>query len=128
MEVLNKEIILTAKDLPLEEVEIPEWGGKLFVRTMTGLERDKYEADLVVANGARPGDVLRNMRARLVVLTTVDAKGERIFADADAEALGAKSSKALDRVADVATRLNGMNEKDVEDLAKNSGSGPTDTG
>ena len=88
MEDLTRDAILGADDLPRREVEVPEWGGRLWVRTMTGLERDRYEAGLVVEPGTKRADRLANLRARLVALTAVDAAGERLFAETDVEALG----------------------------------------
>ena len=41
------------------------------------------------------------------------------LSDADMEALGEKSAAALQRVFDVARRLSGMSESDVEELTKN---------
>ena len=126
MEDLTRDAILGADDLPRREVEVPEWGGRLWVRTMTGLERDRYEAGLVVEPGTKRADRLANLRARLVALTAVDAAGERLFAETDVEALGAKSSKALDRVADAALKMNGLGPDDVEELVGNSVPGPDD--
>ena len=56
------------------------------------------------------------------MLSIVDADSKRIFADSDAESLGKKNSAALDRIYAVAERLSGLTKKDIEELAKNSGS------
>jgi len=121
--VLTRDAILGADDLPKQEVEIPEWGGSVFVRTMTAGERDAYESSMLL-NG-KPN--LANMRAKLVVRTAVDEEGKRLFADADAEALGKKSASAVDKLFGVAQRLNGLTKKDVEELEKNSGRIPPDS-
>jgi hypothetical protein len=42
------------------------------------------------------------------------------------EALGKKSAAALNRVFEVAQRLSGITDDDVEELAKNSVGGPSD--
>jgi len=114
---LTKKQILSADDLPKEKVEVPEWGGHVFVRTLTGAERDRFEQTLLDGKNVN----MANVRARLVVLTAIGDDGKRIFADTDANALGEKSASALDRVYGVAQRLNGLTAADVEDLAKNSG-------
>ena len=41
-----------------------------------------------------------------------------MFTDADVVALGAKSAAALDRIYDVATRLSGITDEDVEEIAE----------
>ena len=119
MSVLTKDTILAAEDLGRERVAIKDWGGEVFVRAMTAAERDEWEAGLVAEKGADPTARMRNLRARLAVLCVVTEAGERIFADSDADALGKKSAKALDRIFEVASRLNGLTAKDVEHLEKN---------
>ena len=70
---------------------------------------------------------LRNMRAKLVALTVVDDKGKRLFrGDADVNALGRKSAAALQRVFEVAQRLSGLSDEDMEELAKNSDAGQSE--
>ena len=116
---LTKDQILRADDLPREQVDVPEWGGSVFVRTMTGAERDAFEQSIVEDSGRN----LANLRARLAVLTVVDADGARLFADSDAMVLGGKSAAALSRVFNVAQRLNALTNSDVEELGKNSAAG-----
>ena len=114
--MLNRDTILKADDLPRELVEVPEWGGSCYVRTLRGNERDSFEQSLV---GKKQKMSLENVRARFAVLTVCDDSGTRLFTDADAKALGDKSAAALDRVFAVAQRLNGFSQDAVEDLAKN---------
>lgn len=111
-----RDLILAADDLKREAVEVPEWGTTVYVRTMTGTERDAFEQQIV---GDESGRAIENIRARLCILTIVDDKGERQFADGDISAVGGKSSAALDRVFAVAQRLNGLSKSDVDTLAKN---------
>ena len=119
MQTLNRDKIIAAKDLETEQVEVPEWGGSVLVRTMNGTERDAFEASFYVGRGKNREQNLENLRARLVALVVVDEAGERVFTDEDTAALGQKSVKALDRIFEVAQRLNGIGPKDVEDLAGN---------
>ena len=39
--------ILQAEDLPSEPVEIPEWGVSVFVRSMSGRDRDLFESQMM---------------------------------------------------------------------------------
>ena len=114
--ILTKEAILAADDLPRERVTVPEWGGDVFVRTMTGTERDAFEASLIGTGSGKDGR-LENVRARLVSLALCSESGERLFDDAEIVALGKKSARALDRVFGVAQRLNGIGTDQV-DIAK----------
>ena len=119
MSFLNRESILGSEDLAREEVQVPEWGGSIYVRCMTGTERDAFECEVYANRGKELQVNTENFRARLLVRTLVDEKGDRIFADADIGALGQKSGKALDRLYSVAKRLSGLSPKDVDELTKN---------
>jgi hypothetical protein len=102
-----------------EIVTVPEWGGNVRVRALTGKERDTFE-QMSIKRGAK-GEIevnMVNMRARLVSLCVVDEKGERIFTDADVARLGRKSASALERVAKVAQRLSGIGEEAKEKAAE----------
>jgi hypothetical protein len=108
MNILSKDAILAADDLPRETVIIPEWGGEVLVRTMSGTDRDAFEASLLEKDGR-----MENVRARLVALTLCDSQGDRLFDDSEIAALGRKSARALDRVFSVAQRLNGVDQVDA---------------
>ncbi len=112
MNILSKDAILAADDLLRETVNVPEWGGEVLVRTMSGTDRDAFEASLIEKDGR-----MENVRARLVSLTLCDAQGDRLFDDSEIVALGRKSARALDRVFSVAQRLNGIGVEQV-DIAK----------
>jgi len=126
MPILTRDQILTADDILSEVVPVPEWGGEVRVRGLTGAERDRYEASLIEIQGKRRQLKLHNVRARLVSLAAVDEEGRRLFDDRDVEALGKKSAAALERVASAAQRLSGLTDADVEELAKNSPAGQSE--
>lgn len=115
MGLLSREQILAASDLAREVVEVPEWGGEVYVRVLTGVERDQFEASC-----ADDEQGTRNFRARLCALCMVGEDGNRLFEFGEAQQLGAKSGQALDRVFDVARRLNGMSKDAIEEQEKNS--------
>ena len=125
MSLLSKTAILAAQDLQTEDVEVPEWGGAVRVRSFTGRERDAFEASMVRGEGRDRKVDLTNMRARLVGLTVIDETGQRLFTDDEVDLLGAKSGAALDRVFAVAQKLNGLSGADVEELSKNSSGVPS---
>ena len=116
MDIRSK--ILGADDLPNESVDVPEWGVTVYVRSMTGRDRDMFEGQMVEM--ADKGKRMDNFRARLAVFCTVDKDGKRIFKDSDIGTLGQKSGRALDRIFEVASRLNKLTESDIEDDKKNS--------
>ncbi len=115
MALLTRGAILSADDLKAELVEVPEWGGEVRVRTLTGNERDAYIGDLFIN-----GKVSRvEQTAKFLARCIVDEAGKAIFSEDDVTALGAKSTTALQRVQVVADRLNAIGEAAVEEAVKN---------
>lgn len=116
--LLTKADIFKVEDIKSERVAVPEWGGEVIVRGLTGTERDEFEQSIMGQKGTIN---LANTRARLVVYSVIDEDGKRLFEDWDVKALGQKSAAALDRVVSVAMRLSGISDTDMEDLTGNSG-------
>lgn len=116
---LTREQILGADDRKTEDVPVPEWGGTVRVRALSGTERDAYEAGIVEVRGDGSRKfTLANARARLASLSVCGEDGERLFTDADIKELGEKSAAALERVFDVALRLSGLAEDDVKEMVE----------
>lgn len=124
--VLTKDDILQAKDIEKELVEVPEWGGSVYVRGMTGEERDKFEAGIVQMRGKDQTLNMVNIRAKLAGMTICDEEGKRLFSDAEISKLAGKSAIALQRIFSVARRLSGIGDEDVKELAEGLKENPTD--
>jgi len=114
--MLNREEILAKNALESELVSVPEWGGEVRVRAMTGAERDRLE--IACAQRRKAGKSTR-FRASLAVVTVCDDNLHPIFVADDAEIIDKMPAAGLGRVADVAMRLSGISEEDAEDLEKN---------
>lgn len=124
--LLSRDQILGIQDLSFEDVPVPEWGGTVRIGMLTGTERDAFEQQLVTRQGKKTSVNLDNIRARLVALCAIGENGERLFSEKDVAQLGRKSAIALNRVFEVAQRLNGLTEEDIEELAGNSGGGQSE--
>ncbi|WP_435107354.1 hypothetical protein [Nocardiopsis synnemataformans] len=114
-EFLGRDAILTADDRLYDVVPVPEWNGKVRIRSLTGTERDRFEAD-VAGNGKKLK--LDNVRAKFVARSIVDAKGNQVFSNsgADIAALGKKNAAALNRVFEACQKLSGLTDEDVDEL------------
>ena len=110
--MLTRDQILQADDLRHVDVDVPEWGGTIRIRTMTGKERQKYQGIVADAKGKMPADFMETF----ISLCAIDEKGKALFADGDVKALGEKSAVALNRVFEAALALNGTTDKGVEDI------------
>lgn len=119
---LSADQILDADDLVAEDVPVPEWGGTVLVRGMSGTDRDKFEAAMMndTMSGVSKDRALDRYRARLAASCIVDADGKRLFrSDAEIRRLGEKSALALTRVVEVASRLSGLTDADADELLGN---------
>ena len=126
-EFLSKEDILGMDDIPIEEVCIPEWGGrKVLVCGLTAAGKNAYEASLFEIKGNSRKVRLENATAKLLVRTLVDPARKTLFVETDIERLGTKSAVALERLAKVANRLSAVTADEVEALVKNSEAAQSD--
>ena len=123
--MLDRDSVLKAQDIPApEKVEVPEWGGCIYVRIMTGTERDEFEASSIQIVGKGKHRTvspdMRNARAKLLVRCLCDESGKRLFNDQDIVALGKKNSGVLDRLFERTQALNGIRDQDLDELEKYS--------
>jgi hypothetical protein len=123
---LSRVAILNAADMEYAEVEVPEWGGTVRLRSITAGERDAFEASCIQQRGDERRINMRNLRAKLIVLCAVDEDGNRLFGDDDLHALAKKNARPLDRLFDAAQKLCGLSKEDVTKLAEDFDSAQSD--
>jgi hypothetical protein len=112
-----KEILESAAKLPVEEVGA--FGQVLRVGRMPSCRKDGYD-QATYAIGTKAGCTsATNFRARLVAWSLCDEAGGFLCIDpeADAESLGKSDPAEVNRLYQVAKRLNGIG-KDAEDEAE----------
>lgn len=114
---LTKEQILGIQDIKFEEVDIPEWGGKIRVKVMNGTERSIFDSTAFPKQDN--GTDQASLRGLLVALTVVDAEGKKLFTPAEAALLNEKSAVALDAICEVAMQLNKLLPEALEKTRKN---------
>jgi len=120
--MITRDAIFAAKDLPLEPVEVPEWGGTVYVRTMSGVERDNFDTKVMRRSRNGADFDIKGLRVQVVILTACNEEGELLFSDKDNEELSKKNSLVLDRICNAARRVNGIlggDEEALEDSKKN---------
>ena len=110
------------EELEKEWVPIPEWGENkgVYIKVMTAFEKDAYQRSLLQKNpdGSMFADSA-NSTAKLVAACTVNADGKLLFDFSDIIPLGKKSSVIMERLAEVARRINAIGQKEMEKLLKN---------
>lgn len=130
MKDLKRREILAAKDFRLEPVDVPEWGGRVYVRTMTGEERDAFEDKVLEIRDPKTGipKSIKGLKTLLVSLTACDKEGKRLFAgDGDAKKLAQKSGAAIERIFEVAQRLSHITDEAIQELASDLADGPRES-
>jgi hypothetical protein len=107
--MLSRDQILGMRDLPRKAVEVPEWKGQVYVRALTGGERDKMERMISEDSISR---------AALVALCVVDESGARLFREEDVEALAGKNGQALERIVSAALAFNLLTDESLAEAGK----------
>lgn len=105
---LTREQILSAQDRKTVEVPIPEWGegASVFVRTLSGGERDELEQAIGAAG--KTGGIMKDSRARFAAAFASDADGAPLFTLADVDVLTGKDGSALSKIVEAGLKINPM--------------------
>ncbi len=117
--ILNREQIIAAADRAFVEIDCPEWGGKVRLRSLDAEQSLHYES--VVAKRAK-GDLKVNPISAVLAVSIVDEAGVPLFNDKDMHEIGKKHPGVLTRLMHAVGKLN----KIEEDAAGNSEGTPAE--
>lgn len=112
MATLTRDAILAVQDIAREEIKIPEWGGSVYIKRLTAAERLALSERTVGADGA-------DFMALVLIACVVDADGQQLLEDSDAALLAGKAGTVVQRLFNVADRLNGFTDRRARELEKN---------
>jgi hypothetical protein len=123
--LMNREALLQRDELQIEKVELTR--GHVFVREMTGHEKDVWEQSMLkqkqTGNKNAPIEyetTLEDFRAKLAVVTVCDESGNLLFEPKDVKVLNKMMSASnIERIVEVAQRINAVTQKDRDDMLKN---------
>jgi hypothetical protein len=124
MALLDREKLLAKEELSVEKVMLNK-KDFVYVRQMTGRERDRFEQSLLKEVKDAKGNLeyersLDDFRAKLVVNTVCDENGVNLLQPEDYPTLSQMmSARTLEKIVNVAQRLNQISEEDREALVKN---------
>jgi hypothetical protein len=99
---LTRDAIQQVKDRPIEKVDVPEWNGLVYVRTLSGLE----------ANQTKTFHESPNTLALYVAMVACDEQGDRLFSIEDADCV-------LLRICEAGRVFNSMDAEAVKETEKN---------
>jgi hypothetical protein len=117
MKALTLEDVLAVEDLPVENVEVAQWGGFIGVRSLRADYKSEIERQF---SKKRPGDDPAAFRRALLKATLVNPdKSNFLPTDEAATLFMQKNAEAVEVLVEKAMALNGFREKDVKALEKN---------
>jgi hypothetical protein len=126
-ELLSHEQILAALERPevnTEVVHVPELGGPVRVREMSGHLRNRLEATYAAIQSGGDGKTLDAVTVQLIAMCVVDEKDRPLLTANEAKRLMAARPRAAFRLRDAILKLSATDEDDVEALAEVFGDGP----
>jgi len=111
--------ILQAEDFVYDEVDCPEWGGTVRIRSLSGGQRVQLKKAIDAGR--------EDIDETLCVMAIVDQDGNRILHREQIAELSKKSTAVITRIAMRVLEISGMRErqKAIEDAEKNSGGTPS---
>lgn len=118
MHDLDATALLAAGRLEVQRIVVPELGGAVYIRSLSGYEFEEYEKAL-----ARQQDDVINARARLLVMCLCDAKGALQFGPADIKKIGQLPAAVVLRLFMACRKLNKLDVDSIKELAKNCETG-----
>ena len=107
---LGRDDILKVIDEKFQDVQVPEWGGTVRVRSLTGLQRSQLLK-------ASADEAIEDWIERLCAACICDENGNPVFKSEDIKQLRNKNAAALNRVFTAADELNGISSKAIDELA-----------
>lgn len=124
MALLSADQILGADDRTYEIVPVPEWGGEVRLRSLSGAEMDEFENSTERVVGNKIVRDVKNARAKLVAMSAVDENGQPLFTKAHVIKLGSKNSGALQRLFEAVQRLSGISDEQIKEMEETFESAP----
>lgn len=105
--------ILATNDRQVDFVDCPEWGLRVYLRTMSGGARDKIDA--MFAGHNNDPEKLEGMRAAVVAFSLCDENGSAYdVSPEDVQRLSEKSAAPLDRCYAKCVELSKLGGVEVE--------------
>jgi hypothetical protein len=109
VKALSSVAIMKADDSELVRLDVAQWGGAVYVRSLTCAERDELERFTKSKKGDTAG-----FNVFLARMTTCDECGNALFSKDDEAWLAKKNARVLERICRIAISLSGIGEEEDE--------------
>jgi hypothetical protein len=117
---LRKGDIFATRDLATQEIDVPEWGGVVYVRELAARQAIALEKIASPGGTEAVEDRGRRMMDFMLVESVCDHEDKPIFTADDLPALHEKKSAVLMRLFNAALKINGLDKASAEASAKKS--------
>ena len=117
---LTKDDILNSSDSDLKEVEIKEWGGFVYIGTMTLRQRLDFDAKHCAADGSFKDLKDPSLVYDMLQVCLRDVKGDYLFSNDDIKELGRKNAKVIHNLFYEALGCNYLTKESAELIKKKS--------
>jgi len=114
----GKAVLLGANKRRFVDIDVPDVG-RFRIRSLSELERSKYEAGFLDAKGTPKTARLIEGKIRLIILCVCDVEGLQLMSNADAVALGGVDSVITNVMFEACQDHCGFTNADLEELAGN---------
>lgn len=118
---LSMQDIVESNDMELEELEVEEWGGSVYLGSLSLADRINYEEKHRNEKGTigNPSDTKYILD--LLQITLRDDEGEYLFPNAeDAQFLAEKKDTVILRIFKACSEHHSIDKSDIEDIKKKS--------
>jgi len=91
---LDRDAILKSKDIKRIEVDVPEWGGSVFIGQLNVKQRETMLRDIQELDDSD----ISALKMHLFINTVQDEKGNLLFTKNDISELEQKSAMAIEKI------------------------------
>lgn len=114
--ITNANTILQKDDFHYEEIEVPEWGGTLRLKSLSGTERT---AIIKLLNQKK--DTADGVYEKAIIFSAVNADGGKIFEDnaSTLAILQSKDAAVTQRIGAEVMKLSGLSADSKDEAEKN---------
>jgi hypothetical protein len=125
MSFLTREQILNADDGKFVDVDVPEWGGTVRVRSLTAGQREAWEQYVKLSEAEEVSEdevepkFMFTLRSALLSMCLTDETNEPLFTSGDIGEIANKDSTIVIKLFSAAKQLNAITKADFEAILAN---------
>ena len=121
------EKIKAASDGTAELYDIPEWGVKVEIKSMTARSRAHFVGEMGGEDVERTPERIESLWWHIILTTCYDPDtGERVFDDEDRDFVFEKNALVVENLANKCLEVAGLTQDAEDDMGKDSSDSPTE--